>query len=637
MLVTNHNVSEILQKLKSHKVFVIDIETTGLEVQYEDRLVGVGIGLSDLSTYYFPFRHFEGNLDFIHLVSLMKILSNAHCFIGFNVKFDLFGLHQDGLIIKDQKIIDVIVMSRLLSPGKYDPLNLVSSYKRFINPYFDSHKITLVDYMKEHKVKSHALVEVNVESGYCCEDVRLTFELYLYLMHKIHELEAYKLFDLELNTTKTLFGMELRGALIDQEYCLSACSDLDQKVLELEKKAYTLTKDVQEEPVNILSSRQIGKIFIALGFTSPSKTEKGNDSWNDSALITIDHPLSDIVKEYRTLRKLRDTYFKPFISKSVIHPTFKNWGTITGRLSCANPNLQNIPRYQRNIHGETSIEIDEEQRKQIEAMVKSKLSSGSSTVGGHSATAWMYAGDTDYSDEDNMISVRRLFISRPGFTYFTFDFSQMEVKVFISYIHNEKILEEIQDRNFDFHSFVCKTVFGYDESHPNFSFWRQISKAITFGLIYGMGDGLLASTMQQTKEQAIKFRKKYFDKLEGSKEFIDTVFRKLKDRGYVFNRYGRRYFIPANKNYVAINYLVQGTSGDIVKDRMNHVNEYLSDKNSRIINQIHDELLIEVHNNEIDIVVPKIASILEHNDFKIPLSVDVSRCDPSWAHKTKKG
>jgi DNA polymerase-1 len=139
--------------------------------------------------------------------------------------------------------------------------------------------------------------------------------------------------------------------------------------------------------------------------------------------------------------------------------------------------------------------------------------------------------------------------------------------------------------------------------------------------------------MGRSMDEAKEFREIYFSKLKGSKEFIDTVAKKVQTRGYVFNKYDRRYFIPMSKSYVGVNYLVQGTTGDLVKDRMNSVFEYLYDMKSKILNQIHDELVIEIHESEEKEVVHEVVRLLEYNPIGIPLKVDVAKCIPSWAHK----
>jgi DNA polymerase-1 len=694
MLVSNENVEEILGKLRRNKIFVVDIETTGLHLYNKDYVTGVGIGTSDRSAYYFPISHAihwkifddkestdlirpnlcggwefgksydvgdvvvkEGisyictkeivnsevepckdivqNIDKIYFYKLIDILNNSNILIGFNIKFDLHGLIRNGLKPDHQRLVDCLVMARMCTHNRFADLDLLSTYKNFIDANAHDHKLEYKVYLKKHKIKDNREdIDAYFQSDYCCTDIQYTTELYTALTREVYKTGMQRTLELEVETTRTLLFVESFGNRIDKHYCMKTHAELNRKVSETEDKIFEITKEKDPERVNVLSNLQIGTIFHKFDIHSPTKTTAGKECWDEKVLLGINHPLVGKIKEYRTLRKLRDTYFTPFLDEEFIHPSFKNWGTITGRLSCSEPNLQNIPRYLTALDTDKKV-IDEEKQKKIIAMASLHKTASGNTAGGASLASWGYTGDEDFKDADDMISVRRLFISRQDFFLYSFDFSQMEIRVFISYLKNPRIFEEMRKSDFDFHSFVCKLVFGYDETHPEFKFWRQISKAITFGLIYGMGDDLLAGQMGKSIEEAKTFRALYFSKMEGSLDFIESVHKKVEDRGFVFNKYGRRYFLPANRSYVGVNYLIQGSTGDLVKDRMNHVFRYLEGKRSRLINQIHDELLIEVHKDEEKEVPQEVIRLLEENDFGIPLKVDVAKCYPSWAHKVK--
>ena len=643
MLVTSDNVNEILERLKNQKVLFFDIETTGLEVYEEACAVGIGVATSAKDLYYFPFRHSStsdsflessGNLDFYYMKPLIDIFNNSHYLIAHNIKFDLAGLLKEGLIVRDQILIDTLVMGRLIQTERFSKLDLVTLYQYVVNPNSIDNKDELKQYKKEHKIKDPGcgLVPPIIIDDYCSKDLLQLYELYFALKREIKNTDQKRIHQLEIETTKTLFFMESFGAQIDSEYCQKIKVELDDKIVETEEKIYDITKEKIPDPINILSNLQLGKMFNLFGIHSLVTTPAGKECWDEKALLQIDHLLVGLIKEYRTLRKLRDTYFTPFLNKSVVHSSFKNWGTVTGRLSSGNPNLQNIPRYQKSLSGE-KVEMDEEKRKRILAMAALRKTTSGVTAGGSSLSSWGFTGDEKFNDKEELVSVRRLFIARPDYYLYSFDFSQMEIRVFISYLNNPKIFEEMKSEEFDFHSFVATLVFGYEKDHPDFKFWRQIAKAITFGLIYGMGNDLLAGQMGKSVEEAASFRKLYFSKLEGSHDFIKKVQKTIQDRGNIHNRYGRKYFLPENKSYVGVNYLVQGTTGDLVKDRMNAVFSYLLPRKSKLINQIHDEIIVEVHKDEEDEVSDKIIRILEKNPFDIPLSVDKAKCYPSWAHK----
>jgi len=154
-----------------------------------------------------------------------------------------------------------------------------------------------------------------------------------------------------------------------------------------------------------------------------------------------------------------------------------------------------------------------------------------------------------------------------------------------------------------------------------------------FGVIYGIGKARLANQLNVSEKEAFQYKKKYFAGISGSKSFIDKVSRTVATRGWVKNRYGRKYVIPEDLAYKGVNYLVQGTSADILNERIIKTHEYLKTKKSRILLQVHDEIICEIPNEEIREVPHEIQRLLEENSLGIPLKVDVEVCDPSWATK----
>ena len=160
-----------------------------------------------------------------------------------------------------------------------------------------------------------------------------------------------------------------------------------------------------------------------------------------------------------------------------------------------------------------------------------------------------------------------------------------------------------------------------------------MAKAITFGTIYGIGNKKLSQQLGTTPAEAGAYKKQYFQGMKGSKEFFDTVVETVVARGWIKNRYGRRYQIAPRFAYKCVNYLVQGTSADILSERMLKIHEYLADKKSNILLQVHDEIICEVHDSELNEIPPNIQNLLQENSLGIPLEVDVEVCNPSWATK----
>ena len=386
---------------------------------------------------------------------------------------------------------------------------------------------------------------------------------------------------------------------------------------------------------NISSPMQIGQIFEALGIESPVMTPKGKPSWNEAALVNINHRIAGLIRQHRTLEKLMSTYVDPYLDTEVMHTSFCNWGTTTGLLSSRNPNLQNIPRNhfklrEPNITGVDRAEI----RNKISAMVAAKGITLTTDLSDDVLSTWAFIGDESYTASDQtQISIRRLFIPRPNYSLLSFDYSQMEVRVFMSYFRNDIIDELLNKDDVDFHGEAAKLAFNISEEDAQYKFYRQMAKAITFGTIYGIGNKKLAQQLGTTPAEAGAYKKQYFQGMKGSKEFFDSVVETVVNRGWIRNRYGRRYQIVPKFAYKGVNYLVQGTSADILSERMLKIQEYLADKKSNILLQVHDEIICEIHDSELNQLPFEIRTLLEQNSLDIPLQVDMEICSPSWATK----
>jgi DNA polymerase-1 len=209
----------------------------------------------------------------------------------------------------------------------------------------------------------------------------------------------------------------------------------------------------------------------------------------------------------------------------------------------------------------------------------------------------------------------------------------MEVRVFMYYVNNDEMNELMKQENVDFHGEAAKIAFNIEESDPQFKFFRQLAKSITFGVIYGIGRDKLSMQLNTTPVEAANYKATYLNNMKGSKRFFDAVVRTIKTRGTVRSRYGRIYKVPSDFAYRGVNYLIQGTSADIMSERMVEVHKYLDDKKSNLLLQVHDEIICEIHEDEFDDVAPKVKDLMIENTLNIPLEVDMEICDPSWAIK----
>ena len=386
---------------------------------------------------------------------------------------------------------------------------------------------------------------------------------------------------------------------------------------------------------NINSTQQLGEVLNNQGIFSPKKTPKGAQSWGEEALVQINHPVAGNVRQYRTLGKLHSTYLEPYIEQDVLHTSFCNWGTLTGRLSSREPNLQNIPRNHFILADKVLDETEQEEaRQRINAIIAAKGGNSSVQLDSEVLNTWSFMGDESYDESDaTQIAIRRMFIPRPDTYLVSFDYSQMEVRVFLSYLQNDEINELLNRTDVDFHGEAAKMAFDVDEDSEDFKFYRQMAKAVTFGTIYGIGNKKLAVQLGITPKEAGQYKRRYFAGLKGSKEFFDKVVQTVENRGWIRNRYGRIYYIPSNFGYKGVNYLVQGTSADIMNERLIEAHRHLADYKSNVLLQVHDEIICEIHKDEIRTIPNDIQQILSTNTLGIPLQVDMELCDPSWASK----
>ena len=623
MLVNNEEVyKQVRLELNNYKDFIIDVETNGLDSFNGNEICGVGLSpLESEKSYYFPIRHPQENLSLECYNDLLSILSQAESFIGYNIKFDLHFLIKDGLKVDQQFLKDVIVMVRLTEDTIVKDLDLTSTLKRTYGEEAAQYDIDTKKYLRTNKWhKDFSLAPADILGDYCEKDVLWTKKLYIDRLKMIERTNQMNIWDLEIDLTKVLLFMESRGIAVDSEYAAESINKIQARKDILVQKIFSLVGEF-----NINSTQQLGEILNSNGIFSPRLTPKGKQSWDEASLIRINNPVAGLVRQYRTLEKLRSTYLEPYLETKVLHTGF----------SSRSPNLQNIPRNHFKLMDRTlnSEELDDV-RKRVNALVAAKGGTGALELDDKVLDTWGFIGDESFDTMDNtQIAMRRLFIPRPNTYLVSFDYSQMEVRVFLSYVKNESIKSLLHKDEVDFHSEAAKLAFNVDEEHVDFKFFRQMAKAITFGTIYGIGNKKLALQLGITPKEAGQYKKQYFAGLPGSKEFFNSVVRAVETRGWIKNRYGRIYRVPTDKGYKGVNYLVQGTSADILNERMIEVKKELENTNSKLLVQVHDEVICEIPHDEIETSVPLIKETLKQNSLGIPLQVDMDICDPSWASK----
>jgi len=640
-----------VDSLSAHSTLIVDVETNGLDYT-ENQICGIGVGTLEGETHYFPFRHeataLMKNLSIDLLSSLIGLLNKLEAIIGYNIKFDLHFLVDDGLEVEEMELIDVLIPVRLTTHSNIKKLNLTTTIARDYGEEHAAYDIKTKQIMVKNKWhKNFALTPIEVLGPYCEKDVYWTGVVYRDRMKRVMSSGMEAVFNIQKRLTKALFFTEHRGFSISQKALESIEERIEARLATLIPEVHKVfaNGDEEYEEINLGSSPQIHEAFARIGVKG-KLTEKGNPSWKEDNLIAIDHPMCGKIREVRALNGVLNKYFKDYRGRDVLHGSLNNFGTLTGRLSASNPPLQTLPRefYVLNRDEDTFTEDRlEEVRGHIKGQVATKsYKADPNDLSFDTLKAWTFLGQSEggFKDNDNLIHVKQLFVSRPEFTNFAYDYSQMEVRTFLKYVNSPESVAMLNS-GLDLHTSSTKLVFakevaGLSEKSKTFEHYRQMVKAINFGIIFGMGDKALARAMSEEIKYAREMKKKYVDKLGGADKFMKAVIDTVERRGWVKNMFGRVYLVNPKVAYKAINYLVQGTSADILNERMCELYELLKDKKSNMLLQIHDEVIVEVHDDEW-YLVPQIKDCLENIALDIPMIVSVEICQPSWANKIDLG
>jgi DNA polymerase-1 len=572
--VTRSNLVETIVDINTRSILVFDCESTGLKPYHDSNVFSLAIADLDGNAWYFNFKSYKDlSDDFVlkpeFLIPVMKVERE---WIAHNAKFDLHFLDKVG-IKPAGRVHDTEVIARLYEnhhqfSGGY---SLSKCCERWLSVRKDDRVMEWMDANGAYTVYPNAegrdtkhyyfdLVPFDMISEYAAQDAIVTGKLYSFLKERMYETN---LTTMESDLIPVLFNMEKTGLRIDREYCQAAYEHEKNRVRMAELEFQDLTGvDFTD------SAKCLEPIFTKMGIELP-QTEKGNAQITDEVLSA--HPENRIAKcvlEYRDATKRSNTYWSNYIfladDKDTIHPNFRQSGTVTGRMSCNNPNLQNIP-----------------------------------------------------AEDSGPFPVRRAFVPRPGFRFVSIDFAQMEFRLMLEYAQQMDLIEKIKNGH-DPHDSTAELT----------GLTRKAAKTLNFGLLYGMGVAKLAKAIGVADDEAKRFKYKYFDALPGVKGFIRESSRRMEARGYTFNWAGRRYILEDAKwSYKAANSIIQGGCADICKLAMVRLAEFLTSRRTRLVLQVHDEVLFEVADDEIGIV-PDLKRIMENsfNARHMPMA-----CSVAWS------
>jgi DNA polymerase-1 len=582
-----------LEKLASADAFAFDTETTSIDYM-EAKLVGLSFCCEAGKAAYVPMAHnYEGApvqlaMELV-LSKIRPLLENPEkTIIGQNLKYDISVMARHGVSIK-AKVIDTMLESYVLNSvaSRHNMDDLALNYLGLSTVHFEDIA------GKGVKQLTFNQIELDKAGHYAAEDADITFRLHQVLWPRLQAegrlASVYQ--DIEIPLVPILSDVERGGVLLDEEQLKLQSRELEKRLHELEQEAYGLAG----EEFNLGSPKQLQQIFFEkLGLPVIKKTPKGQPSTAEPVLqeLALDYPLPKVIMEYRGLSKLKSTYTDQLpkqIAQSTgrIHTSYHQAVTATGRLSSSDPNLQNIP-----------IRTQEGRR------------------------------------------VRRAFIAPDGYKIMAADYSQIELRI-MAHLSQDKGLIHAFKNGLDIHKATAAEVFGGAVSDVSDDH-RRSAKAINFGLIYGMSAFGLSRQLNISRGAAQDYIDLYFNRYPGVKDYMDRTRALAADQGYVETIFGRRLYLPEIRasNFqrrqaaerTAINAPMQGTAADIIKKAMITVHGWLASSNldTRMTMQVHDELVLEVPEGNVQEVASGVEKLMSSAvELCIPLVVEAGVGD-NW-------
>ena len=585
--------NKIADAIKKKGFVAIDTETNSLNIEQAE-LVGISISYEDNKGFYIPINHKKtenNNLEKEQILEkdvlklIQKICIDSSILkIGQNIKYDMRILKKYNVIFNS--IEDTMLLSYALDNGltrhgmdelSYRHLNHTTiKYKDLVG---SGKKQITFDY-----------VSIKEATKYAAEDAVVTLKLYNELKTRLIIEKVSTIYDIiDKPLITTLSSMEELGIKVDQEYLKNLSNIFINDALKLEKKIFKITGN----KFNIGSPKQLGEIlFLKMNIPGGKKTKSGAYSTDSGILENLSmqgFEIAKLILEWREVSKLRSTYtdaLQEQIDKKTkrVHTSYATATTLTGRLSSNDPNLQNIP-------------IRTEKGKQI----------------------------------------RHAFIPENKFKLVSLDYSQIELRLAAEISKDKNLINAFINQE-DIHSTTAKEIFNIDEDKLT-SEHRRKAKAINFGILYGISPYGLAKQLSITNIEAKLYIENYFNRFPKIKDYMDFQVNFAKTNNYVETIFGRKCNIKGinDKNFAirgfaerqSINAPIQGTAADIIKLSMNEIHKVIINKelNARMLLQVHDELIFEVKDNEVQASIDIIKNIMEKNhlkykDFVVPLIVD---------------
>ena len=580
-----------LAKVQAADLVAVDTETTSLD-EMRAEIVGISLSVAPGEAAYIPVAHIYPGADQQLprdevLAKLKPWLENpAHKKLGQHIKYDRHVFANHGIEVQGYAH-DTMLQSYVLEVHQKHGLSSLAER------HLGRTGISFEDLCgKGASQICFDQVDIAKAAEYSCEDADQTLDVHLALWPQLeHDAKLRFIYELEIASSEALYRIERNGVLIDGPMLATQSHELGQRIIELENEAYAIAG----QPFNLSSPKQLGEIFFdKLGMPVVKKTATGARSTDEEVLekLAEDFPLPAKILEHRGIAKLKGTYTDKLAQLALprtgrVHTHYAQAVAVTGRLSSNDPNLQNIP-----------VKTAEGRR------------------------------------------VREAFVAAPGHLIASADYSQIELRIMAHISGDASLLLAFHD-GMDVHRATAAEVFGV-QTHEVSSEQRRYAKVINFGLIYGMSAYGLARNLGIDNTAAKNYIERYFARYPGVKHYMDHTKLEAKAQGYVETVFGRRLYLPeinspngprrGGAERAAINAPMQGTAADLIKLSMVKVQHVLDaeQRGTRMIMQVHDELVFEVPEAEVDWLKTEIPRLMAGvADLKVPLLAEVG-VGPNW-------
>lgn len=594
------SLTEMVERLEKAELIAFDVETTSTDPISAD-LVGISLAVESGSGYYIPVGHDPSNaggaqLDTqLVLEALRPALTDSEIDkVGHNLKYDYLMLHRYGLTVSP------LTFDTMLAEWLCDPASRNLGLKNLAWVRLGV-EMTEIDELIGSGRNQRTMAQVSIKQAapYAAADAAVCLGLKQQLEQELKQKDQLELFNsLEMPLVPVLAEMELNGILVDEEFLKDFSGELDQRLVEIEQEVH----EQVGRSFNLNSPQQLSEVlFDVLELEPPDRARKTASGYYSTAASVLEelrdaHPVVNLVLENREVAKLKSTYadaLREQINPETgrVHTSYNQTGSVTGRLASSEPNLQNIP-------------------------IRTELGR----------------------------QIRRAFIAKDGFLLLGVDYSQIELRI-VAHMAQDKAMMEAFAQDQDIHATTAAAVFDVELDEVDEAMRRR-AKGVNFGLIYGMSPYGLTRTTDLTLAEAEDFVNAYFERFPGVKEYLDKTRQQAKQLGYVETLRGRRRYFPQletggppvsqqAKNRAereAINAPIQGTAADIIKQAMLELPAAINQQGlqAQMLLQVHDELVLEVAESELDQTLKLVRQVMENADsLAVPLKTE-AKAGPNW-------